>query len=37
MKYLKSFYFMVESISTYSISNIEDDTFITKYYFTDIL
>jgi hypothetical protein len=35
MKYLKSFYFMVESISTYSISNIEDDTFITKYYFTD--
>jgi hypothetical protein len=35
MKYLKSFYFMVESINTYSISNIEDDTFITKYYFTD--
>lgn len=27
---------MIESINTYNISNIEDDTFITKYYFTDI-
>jgi len=36
MKYLKTFYFMVESINTYDITNIEEEKFVTKYYFTDI-